>query len=482
MLWWAVGLGAVVLVLYYLMWKDADPSSLKPSDFKWNPDNLEEKQEVPTREKIAVVGAGFCGLGIAGAFTRHGIPYDVLEMDNDVGGNWYHGVYETVHIISSRKTTEYKDVPMPADWPDFPSADQVLTYLRSYAERYQIKPHCKFNTEVVHVRPIGKGKDTTGWEVELADGSKSVYKGVVIAVGHHWSKRMPTYEGMATFTGESIHSKDYKNPAQLKGKRVLVVGGGNSACDIAVEAARFGASSHVSHRRGYWFLPRSVMGIPFVDVIKPWMPLWFQRTLLRLFLKLSVGPYESYGLQKPDHAIFEHHPTINSELLHYIKLGRIRPHPDIAKITDDTVQFVDGTSERFDMIVYATGYNLAFPMVDKEVVPEKDGVPQLVSGLIAEGYKHLYIFGITQVRYGAGPLITAGAESLALIIKAQDRLTHPVASVLGALGIARKPKRAAKSADILADPHALYLNTMLARWFTPKLPAIEPWLARLGRL
>jgi hypothetical protein len=192
MLWWAVGLGAVVLVLYYLMWKDADPSSLKPSDFKWNPDNLgtspanastkrlilfdpcsslvctfhavhaEEKQEVPTREKIAVVGAGFCGLGIAGAFTvnpssflrnhntfgllfvhqpttwrvgpppsfsqRHGIPYDVLEMDNDVGGNWYHGVYETVHIISSRKTTEYKDVPMPADWPDFPSADQVLTY------------------------------------------------------------------------------------------------------------------------------------------------------------------------------------------------------------------------------------------------------------------------------------------------------------------------------------------------------------------
>ena len=91
--------------------------------------------------------------GVMAAFSRHGIPFDGSEADDQLGGNWYHGVYETVHIISSRKTTQYTDYPMPATYPDFPSAAQMLTYLHSYADHYRLQEHIEYNTNVRLVAP-----------------------------------------------------------------------------------------------------------------------------------------------------------------------------------------------------------------------------------------------------------------------------------------------------------------------------------------
>src|SRR5688572_20434415 len=188
------------------------------------------------RDKHAIIGAGFCGLGVAAAFQREGIPIDIFEAADDLGGNWYHGVYESVHIISSRKTTEFAEFPMPEDWPDFPSAAQMLEYLRAYAAHFDLRRHIAFNTRVERVAPAGDG----AWEVTVG-GERRVYGGVVVCNGHHWDRRWPEYPG--SFAGKMIHSKDYKRADELRGKRVLVLGGGNSACDIAVEAARVAASS-----------------------------------------------------------------------------------------------------------------------------------------------------------------------------------------------------------------------------------------------
>src|SRR5262249_31960454 len=200
--------------------------------------------------------AGFCGLGVGAAFKRNGIDFEQFEATDAIGGNWSHGVYETVHIISSRKTTEYADFPMPSTWPDFPSASQMLEYLNAYADHHGLRPHIRLSTRVTRVAPENTEAET--WRVawETADGTQGerVYDGVIVCNGHHWSCRMPRYPG--TFTGELLHSKHYKRPAQLEGKRVLVIGGGNSACDIAVEAARFARSAHISMRRGYWFMPK----------------------------------------------------------------------------------------------------------------------------------------------------------------------------------------------------------------------------------
>ncbi|MCA9514839.1 MAG: NAD(P)/FAD-dependent oxidoreductase, partial [Myxococcales bacterium] len=186
---------------------------------------------VDREDRVLVVGAGFTGLGAAAALVRNGVPHDQVEADDDVGGNWYHGVYDSVHIISSRKTTELPDWPMPPDWPDFPSAAQMLAYLRGYADHAGLRPRLELRTRAADIRPA---PDRPGrWLVTITgpagEPETRLYRAVVVANGHHWNRRFPDYPGLRDrFAGELIHSKDYRRAADLAGKRVLVIGGGNS--------------------------------------------------------------------------------------------------------------------------------------------------------------------------------------------------------------------------------------------------------------
>lgn len=416
-------------------------------------------------QKHAIIGAGFCGLGMGAAMQRHSIPFDILEADDEVGGNWYHGVYENVHIVSSRRTTEYSDFPMPTNWPDFPSAAQMLSYLQSYAAHHDLRRHIALRSEVVRVAPAPNDK----WEVQLASGERRIYAGVVVCNGHHWDRRMPSYPGQ--FSGPILHSKDYKTPQSLVGKRVLVIGGGNSACDIAVEAARFGAASHISLRRGYWFLPKTVLGKPVGEFLQPWMPIAMQRLILQGLIRIIVGRYTDYGLPAPDHKPFEHHPTVNTELLHYIRHGRITPQKDIRLFDGPFVEFVDGKRQAFDLIIAATGYHVSFPFVASEVVKWRDGMPQLIGGLLPVDYKNIYFFGIGQPRSGAGPLISAGAELICCMVKTQDRLRHSMGALMQRLG--QRPLR-----TYLTDPAALQRRMARAKRIVPRLPRLEGWLMR----
>ena len=415
--------------------------------------------------EMAVIGAGPVGLAVARALLQHSIPYQQLEADDDLGGNWYHGVYETAHIISSRKTTEYADFPMPAEFPDFPSAQQMLEYLKSYAEAFKLRQHIQFRTKVVMCLPLPEGR----WQVELASGEKRIYKGVIVCSGHHWDKRFPNYAGK--FTGEYIHSKDYKNPQQLTGKRVLVIGGGNSACDLASEAARVGRSSHLSLRRGYWFLPKFLFGVPLPELVPGWVPVWAQRLFLKVVLKIAVGNYEDYGLPKPNHRIFEAHPTLNGEILHYLKHGRIRARPDVAKFEGQRVVFADGSADEFDMVVCGTGFHLSFPFLPAGLVPVEGSNALLYAGCTLPDYKNLYIVGTPQVRYGFGPLITPAAALLCRLINLQDQMELPVGLVL-------KESGAKLPTTHLVDPHKALRQMRLAKYTLALLPRRERKLRR----
>ena len=416
-------------------------------------------------DRHCIVGAGFTGLAMAAGLKRHGIAYDQIESDDAVGGNWYHGVYETVHIISSRKTTEYSDYPMPADWPDFPSAAQMLGYLNDYADHFGLRERIEFNTEVTNVVPTENDR----WEVTLKSGEKRVYGGVLICNGHHWDCRYPKYPG--EFSGEVLHSKQYKNPSILKGKRVLVVGGGNSGCDVAVESARFGVASHISMRRGIWIMPQTIAGVPMGELIKPWMRGALQTLVTRLLLRVFVGKMSRYGLQDPDYPVFARHPTINSQLLYFLKHGRITPHKDIKRLDGKTVEFVDGTTVEVDMLVYATGFHVSIPFLAPEVVAWKDGFPDLIQGIFPQRHKNLYVVGIGQPRYGAGPLLTLGAEALAQSILIQPKLKRPLGQVLLKLG--RKPLD-----NYLMDPHEVMRNTKKMARNAKRLPFLERILFR----
>lgn len=412
-------------------------------------------------EKFLIIGAGPCGLGVAKAFKESGILYDQAEADCEVGGNWYHGVYETVHIISSRKTTEYADFPMPSDYPDFPSRRQMSDYYKLYADTFGLRENIEFNTKVLMCVP----REDEKWEVEISNGEKRIYKGIIVCNGHHWDKRFPEYDG--EFSGEIIHSKDYKTPEQLKNKRVLVIGGGNSACDIVSEAARVSTEAHLSLRRGYWFLPKTLFGQPSAESFALYLPVFMQRAILRLMLKIVVGRYENYGLPHPDHKLFEHHPTVSSEILHYLKHGRITPHKDIKNFDGTTVNFVDGTNAEIDLIVCATGYFVSFPFLPEGLVKVKNGnIAQVYAGSVLPDYKNIYVFGTQQVRYGVGPLITPAAKLLAKIIKLQDEMILPIGLVMKEAG-AKLPE------THLVDPIASLRAMKIANYTLPLLKRKE---------
>lgn len=414
-----------------------------------------------SEDQALIIGAGPVGLSIARGFLRAGIPYVQVEATDHVGGNWAHGVYETAHIISSRRTTELPDHPMPADYPDFPSAAQMRSYFEGFARDAGLLPHIRFGAEVEQVRQDPDER----WAVRFKGGVEARFKAVIVCNGHHWKRSLPAW--VSSFGGEVLHSKDYKRPEQLAGKRVLVVGGGNSACDLVSEAARVSASADWSLRRGYWFLPKTLFGVPSIELIHPWVPVFLQRLIIRAAIAVVVGDYARYGLPKPEHRIFEAHPTVNSEVFHYLKHGRIRVRRDVAEVRGQTVRFTDGEEATYDTVACATGFDLAFPFLPEGAVPVRGKVAELWAGGLRPEYRHLYVVGTSQPRYGIGPLLKPLADLLPELYRLQDELTIPLGELLRRLG-ERPPD------THLMDPHAAMRQMAMARRM---LPVIR-WRAR----
>ena len=251
--------------------------------------------------KYCIVGAGSAGLTVAKNLLAAGLPFDCLEREDEVGGNWYYGkphsaVYRSTHLISSKPLTEYTDYPMPAEYPDYPSHEQVWEYLRSYARRFDLYKHIEFGTAVERIEPADGL-----WQVTLTGGQRRTYRGVVIANGHNWDPQRPQYPGH--FDGLTLHSAEYKTPEVLAGRRVLVVGAGNSGCDIAVESAQNATATFHSVRRGYHYVPKYFRGIPADQwsefLLRLRLPLWLRRFLAWQMIHVAFGEPTRFGLPCP---------------------------------------------------------------------------------------------------------------------------------------------------------------------------------------
>jgi len=375
-------------------------------------------------DRLLVIGAGPVGLAMADALKQRGVAFDQVDAGDGVGGLWRDGVYQGVHIVSSKKSTGYTDYPMPAHYPDFPSSTQMLRYLENYARDRELDQTIELNRHVVRAAPLAD----ESWQVTFDSGEERTYKGVVVCNGHHWDKRLPQYPGR--FTGSLIHSKDYKEPKQLQGKRVLVIGGGNSGCDIACESARVGTACDLSLRSGYWFLPKTAFGKPLSDLPIWNLPVWLQRLMLRALVRVFIGDYRHYGLQKPNHKLFERHPAFGTEVLNYLRQGRIKPRPDIARLSGTKVHFTDGSVGEYDLIVAATGFNNALPFLPKNLVSVENDIVQVYGGAFPDAVKNLYIVGWAQPRNGFGAIISPAAKLYADMIALQDEIDLPLGYVL----------------------------------------------------
>jgi thioredoxin reductase len=375
--------------------------------------------------KYCIVGAGSSGIVAAKWLKTFDIPFDIIEREDEVGGTWYFGkpnssVYKSTHLISSKTMTAYRDFPMPADYPDYPNHRQILAYLRDYARHFGLYPFITFHTTIEHIE-----RDGEMWLVTIngANGRETRrYKGVIIANGHLWNPKYPDYPG--TFNGTTLHSTDYKTPDVLRDKRVLVIGAGNSGCDIAVEAAQNAEKTFHSTRRGYYYAPKYVFGKPSDVVnempVKLGVPGWIRRWLNILLLKILVGDLRNYGLKQPDHKFYESHPIVNSQILYYMGHGDISPKPDVAELCGDSVKFSDGSIELVDVIIYATGFNISFPFIDQKHLHWGKTHPELYLNVFHPEYDNLFVAGLIQSDSGQFWLVDYQSEVIARFIKAQD--------------------------------------------------------------
>jgi len=348
-----------------------------------------------TENKYAIIGAGPAGLSGARALKECGIAFDGFELGNDVGGLWNINnprstVYESAHLISSRTTTEYKDFPMPEGTPDYPGQARLREYFIAFAKHYGIYEHYFFNTSVSNLVPQGDK-----WAVTLSDGKTYLYKGVVIANGTLSEPNIPEFKGK--FEGEFLHSAQYKTAAVFEGKRVLVVGAGNSGCDIAVDAVHRAAQVHISVRRGYYFVPKYIFGKPSDTVggaLK--FPRPIKQFIDERLLKWFTGDPVKFGFPKPDYKIYESHPVINTLVLHHIGQGDVKVMPDIERFEGKTVFFKDGSSEDYDTIMLATGYKLHYPFIDKQYLNWQGMSPELYLNIFHPDYDNLFVLGMIE--------------------------------------------------------------------------------------
>ncbi len=374
--------------------------------------------------KYVIIGAGPCGLAMAKALKEAEISYDHIEADDELGGNWFHGVYKTVYTDTCKEVMQYADFPMPDNFPDFLSQSNMLEYLNQYATAFKLKEKIRFGVKVVWIEAI----EANLWKVYFDSGNSEIYKGVVICNGHHWDRKYPDLPGK--FTGEYMHAKEYKDPSQLKNKKVLIIGSGNSAADIACECARVADLSVLSFVDSPWIFPKSIMGIPLGRFKIKNCPAFLNRILIKLLLRISFGKHSYYNLDIPKHKPFDKHPTVSEELPYYLKHGRITIKKGIKDISGKTVLFADDSSYDFDLIVAATGYKLSFPFLSKSLIRTENQNLICIGHCVYPDYKGLFFMGWQQVRGGVGSLASAFSKVIVDLIRIEEESGLPGGMIL----------------------------------------------------
>ena len=410
--------------------------------------------------EVAVVGAGSSGLAVLSALRRHGVHVEGFERGSELGGMWRYendsglsGAYASLRTNVSRPRMQYPSFPMPQDYPDFPSHQDMAAYLDAYADATGVRELIRFGTAVRRLDPV----PGPGWQLALDDGTARSYRAVVVATGVFWCPRRPEYPG--SFTGAQCHSHGYRDPAPFSGRRVLVVGSGQSAAEIAVEVSAVAARTFLSVRSGVQVVPRWIGGRPYdtADVAPlnrmPWR--WLNRAFSRR-VRRELGPLPA-SWPRPRGRLLEGIPIISSELLPAVRRGAIVVRPAIERLLGDRVGFVDGSVEDVDRIVYATGYRLTLPFATAFPLAAQGRDLPLYRRIARPDADGLFFSGFVDAPGGLLPVVQAQGEWIAAVVTGRLRLP-PAPQMLSAMRHAERrtrqrfPDDAASS--IRCDPHA----------------------------
>lgn len=373
--------------------------------------------------KACIVGAGSSGITACQVLQSRGVDFDCFEAGSQVGGNWRYlndngmsSAYRSLHINTSREIMQYAAYPMPADYPTYPHHAQIAAYFDDYVDHFRLRERITFGTTVESVEPRSGG----GFEVTFRTGEGKprtrTYGAVLVANGHHWDARWPEPAFDGTFTGKQLHSHDYRTPEEFAGQRVVVLGIGNSACDIAVETSRAADRTYLAMRRSAHIVPKYLFGMPTDHLTNSPLavgPLWMSRLGLRLMLRLARGSITAYGLPAPDHKVLSAHPTVSDDLLTRLGHGDIAVKPNIDHFAGDKVHFVDGSVEAVDAVIYCTGYRISFPFLDSRVMAPAGNEVSLFHRVVSPEFPGLFFLALVQPLGATMPIAEAQAGWIA---------------------------------------------------------------------
>lgn len=319
-----------------------------------------------------IIGAGPAGLAVAGCLGQRGLQPLVIDKAHHVGAAW-RGHYERLHLHTVKALSALPGVPFASDAPRYVPRQGVVDYLTGYAQHHAIQP--LFGEEALAIAP-----GDTGWRTRTATGRELLSRSVVLASGANNVPVVPVFAGQASFQGHVLHSRDYRDAAPFSGRRVLVVGMGNTGAEIALDLAEQGVQTALSVRSPVNIVYRDVLGRPtqVSSILLSKLPTAWGDALATLLRNWTVGDLSRFGLRSaaisPLRQLREHGktPVIDVGTLAYIKRGRIAVHPGIETFTPQGIRFTDGKAQAFDAVILATGYEPQVARLFPVAKPELD--------------------------------------------------------------------------------------------------------------
>lgn len=384
-----------------------------------------------TPRRIAVIGAGAGGLSAARHLIQAGHDVTVYEMGSRIGGLWVldndngrSAAYSSLHINSEPKVTHYAGYPFPEGSPLFPSHREITAYLESFATDTGVRDRIRFNTRVTRISPA-PGEPGAGWVVELEGQGPAQFDAVVVAPGHQATPAHPEFAG--DFGGEYLHSAAYRDPDPFRGKRVLVVGLGNSGLDIAADLAPVAARTVVAVRSPVLIMPRMVLGVPSARILgrlnKPYVPWIVQRQFMRLIGRVFHGRPEQWGLRTPEKRT---HPASSPTFMAHVAYRKITIRPGVERVEGRTVTFTDGSSEEVEVMIAATGYEIDLSFLAPEVSPVVGRRVDLYQRVVHPDWPGCYFVGFFNVSGGANiSMMDVQSEWIAALVDGRVSLPTP---------------------------------------------------------
>ncbi|BDA48576.1 Dimethylaniline monooxygenase [N-oxide-forming] 5 [Coccomyxa sp. Obi] len=440
--------------------------------------------------RVCIIGAGKSGLIACKVLHERKIPYDCFEASSQVGGLWVldsdnglSAAYESLRINTSKQMTSFHDFPMPKHYPTYPSRTEILEYLEAYTDHFGFRKNIVLRTEVTKVEQLPQGNFRVLTEDKASGHTASrLYTSVLVANGHHWNAAWPELAG--DFSGTLMHSHEYRTPKVMEGKRLMVIGAGNSGMDIASEASQCGAAAvFLSCRRPVHVVPRYIFGTPSDSILPAWLGITAPRRLLEAgvtcLIRLSRGSQASFKFPPPKFGLLRVHPTVSpgtGDILQLIKDGKVLVRPGIERVEEHTVHFTDGTTEDVDIIVCATGYNVCCPFLPPNVEVLKEDKPQLLLNVVHPRAPGIFFLGFVQAHGPMIPCVEGQMPWVADLIQgiaelpAEDKMEAKIAQQHE---FNRRNFTQVKRHALMVEFHRYLLQLRMAR-----CPKGKGWLAR----